>query len=345
MTTEKAGTSADKSCMVTGCAGFVGSHLCEALLARGFGVVGVDNLTTGKTENMRDFLDNPNFSFYRRDIKERGLVTSLRQKHPALRNLFHLAAIVSVAYSVEHPLETMETNYTSSIALYEEASLLEFRSFVYAGSAAEYGNLEKLPLEEQDVSIKENHAGLENLQASPYGQAKYLTSRYIETCEFGSSLRFFNIYGPRQDASSPYSGVISRFVAQALNHECLTVLGSGDQSRDFIYISDAVEAYLAAAGLRNPGDTPLKGIFNVGTQKSTSITDLAALIEKVSGSKAGMCYLPPRKGDIKHSLADVEKLQRLSGFHPRVGLEEGLGSLIAWERLSRERETETGMVG
>ncbi len=331
MTSSEAYSSTPVTCLVTGCAGFVGSHLCEALLDLGHGVVGVDDFFSGKPENMETFRERPAFLFHERDINDSDLLGDLKRRYPELRHFFHLAAVVSVAFSMEHPEETMRTNFTSSIALYEEAMALNFRSFVFAGSAAEYGNLDVLPLGEEAVSIEEATAGLENLQASPYGQSKYLVSRYIETCGFGCSLRFFNIYGPRQDAASQYSGVISRFVSLALRGESLTILGSGEQSRDFIDVSDAVEAYLVAAGMRG-SPPPLSGIYNVGTQKGTTILELAGLIGRITGNENGLCFLPPRAGDIKHSLANVEKLRRETGFEARMGLETGLRRLLDWER-------------
>jgi nucleoside-diphosphate-sugar epimerase len=332
MTSSEAKSTVPATCLVTGCAGFVGSHLCEALLDMGQGVVGVDDFFSGKPENMRTFQRHPAFHFHERDINDPELLRDLKREYPDLCRIFHLAAVVSVAFSMEHPEETMRTNFTSSIALYEEAMALSFRSFVFAGSAAEYGNLDILPLGEEDVSIEEATAGLENLHASPYGQSKYLVSRYFETCGFGSSLRFFNIYGPRQDAASQYSGVISRFMSLALSGESLTILGSGEQSRDFINVSDAVEAYLVAAGMRGRTTPPLCGIYNVGTQKGTSILELAGLIGRITGNMNGLCFLPPRPGDIKHSLANVEKLRRETGFKARVDLETGLRRLLDWER-------------
>ncbi len=332
MTSNMAKSSVPVTCLVTGCAGFVGSHLCEALLALGEGVVGVDDFFSGKPENMSTFRGHPAFHFQERDINDSRLLRDLNRRYPDLCRIFHLAAVVSVPFSMEHPEETMRTNFISSIALYEEAMALNFRSYVFAGSAAEYGNLDTLPLGEEAVSIEEAHAGLENLQASPYGQSKYLVSRYIETCGFGCSLRFFNIYGPRQDAASQYSGVISRFVSLALRGESMTIMGSGEQSRDFIYISDAVESYLVAAGMRGRNSSPLCGIYNVGTQKGTSILELAQRIGRITGNASGLCFLPPRRGDIKHSLANVEKLRLETGYEARVDLETGLRGLLDWER-------------
>lgn len=335
--------SKSSCCLVTGCAGFVGSHLVERLLEMGHFVVGVDNFSTGKPENMDTFLEHQRFQFHMVDINTKMLLRRLKRTHPELNRIFHLAAIVSVPYSVEHPGETMETNFVASVTLFEEAVEMGFTSFVFAGSAAEYGSLQQLPLQEEAVSIKEEQTGLANLQESPYGQAKFLVSRYIESVGFGSSLRFFNIYGPRQDPSSPYSGVISRFVDLALRNEPLTIQGDGGQSRDFIHVSDVVHTYLLAAGLAPTAAgvmAPLKGIFNVGIQSSTTILKLAETIASISGCTAGLVFLDPRPGDIRHSLANIQKLQRATGFTPSVPLEDGLRQLIDWV-ISRQQLEET----
>ncbi|MFW5837707.1 MAG: NAD-dependent epimerase/dehydratase family protein, partial [Desulfovibrionaceae bacterium] len=175
-------------CLVTGCAGFVGSHLAEALLTAGAPVVGVDNFATGHPENMERFRGNPEFTFLERDIRDPGLWDEVLQRLPGLAHVFHLAAVVSVAWSMDHEEETLETNYKTSIQLYNHAVNAGVRSFVFAGSAAEYGDEPRLP-------IKEEYAVEGAIQVSPYGRAKFLASRRIENAGFGCSLRCFNIYG------------------------------------------------------------------------------------------------------------------------------------------------------
>jgi len=305
------------ACLVTGCAGFVGGHLTEALLALGAEVVGVDNLSSGRRENMEGFLNHPKFHFLKRDILETDWLDEARRTLPHFRCVFHLAAVVSVAYSMNHETETLETNYKASIELYNQTVNDGARSFVFAGSAAEYGDEACLP-------IKEEYADNRTIQLSPYGRSKYLASRHIIEAGAGCSLRCFNIYGPRQDPSSPYSGVISRFLLQAARQESLTILGAGDQTRDFIYVSDVVRAYLLAAGLGPAADKPLVGAFNVGSGGRLSIQELASAVNKITGNPAGMTHLPPRPGDVLHSLADVSKLERATGFKTQTTLETGL---------------------
>ncbi|MEM5786681.1 MAG: NAD-dependent epimerase/dehydratase family protein [Syntrophobacteraceae bacterium] len=306
-------------CLITGAAGFVGSHLAQRLLEMGFSVIGVDNFFSGRAANMISFRDHPEFTFRRADIREPDLLKRLKASHPGVCRCFHLAAVVSVPYSVAHPELTMEINHRASLRLMEEADRLEFKSFIFAGSAAEYGDDQRIPLHEDYASEATRHL-------SPYGLSKFLTSRAIANFPRGVSLRFFNIYGPRQDPASPYSGVISRFIDMAGKGSPLTIFGDGFQTRDFIYVSDVVDAYIAAAGLGNEGrkQKAIQGVFNVGTGGSTTVRELATTIIEVCGSRSAIDCLPERPGDIRHSLAAVGKFQEAAGWSAKVSLQEGL---------------------
>lgn len=310
-----------EACVITGVAGFVGSHLAERLLSLGCSVVGVDNFFSGRRENMDGFKDNPAFSFYERSIAEPRLLSQLNENHPGLSTCFHLAAIVSVPYSVEHPEQTMDLNYHSTVSLLAEAQELGFRKFVFAGSAAEYGDDERLPLREEFASEKTRHL-------SPYGRAKFLASQRVGASPIGVALRFFNIYGPRQDPNSPYSGVISRFSDMVRSGRPLTIFGDGQQSRDFVYVSDVVEAYVRAAGLDESGSPLSCGIYNIGSGKSTSILDLAGLIRDLSGCGQPITFQPERAGDIRHSIADSSAFFRAAGWTPSVSLHAGLKTTL-----------------
>lgn len=309
------------TCLVTGCAGFVGSHLSETLLTMDHRVIGIDNFATGKRMNMSGFLAHPGFIFVEGDIRDGERLLSPHVADAPLA-FFHLAAVVSVPYSLDHPQETMAVNYEASRALLRLAERWGTRSFVFAGSAAEYGDVLSLPLSEDAADNSTVHL-------SPYGQAKYLASSAIGTSPIGCSLRCFNIYGPRQDPTSPYSGVISRFMDQALAEQPITVHGDGGQTRDFIFIEDVVAAYLLAGGIS--GDGPCHGIYNLGSETSTSIIDLARLLVRLAGSSSRIIHGEPRAGDIRHSLSDTSRLQAM-GFFPRFSLEEGLGSLLSARR-------------
>ncbi|WP_432736729.1 NAD-dependent epimerase/dehydratase family protein [Maridesulfovibrio sp. FT414] len=310
-----------KTCLVTGCAGFVGSHLTDALLRAGHNVVGVDNFFTGYEHNLAGFRNNPGFEFHKASITDKGLLEQLKGKHPDLDVIFQLAAIVSVPYSVEHPQLTMEVNYEASERMLSSAQRLGISTFVFAGSAAEYGDESRLPVLEEYAD--------QATQLSPYGVAKFKSSALIRNSGFGCSLRFFNIFGPRQDPTSQYSGVISKFVDLGMACKKMVVYGDGKQTRDFIYVDDVVTSYLIAAGLDANGRGPLKGIFNVGTGKCTSVLELAETVADLTCAPKEIEFRPERAGDIKHSYADVSKISR-SGFKAEVTFEGGLSRTLSW---------------
>ncbi len=311
---------ATPACLVTGCAGFVGSHLCEALLGKGCPVVGLDDRSSGRFENMAGFDGRPDFAFYERSILEPGLLDDLKTRHPSLDKIFHLAAIVSAPYSINHAEETFEVNQLATARLHQAAKRLGCGVFVFAGSAAEYGDEVRQPLREEYADATR--------RLSPYGEAKYQASKALERSGYGVSLRFFNIYGPRQDPKSPYSGVISRFIDAVRAGRPMTIFGDGSQTRDFIHVEDAVRCYLLAAGLSGSHE-PLRGIFNAGSQTAVSVAELAGLVARIAGVSFQAEFLPPRPGDILHSLADASKLAQATGFTPKISLVEGLTSLLS----------------
>lgn len=313
-------------CIVTGAAGFVGSHLAERLLSLGCRVIGIDDFSSGCRENMSAFEKQPGFSFHECSVTSPGLLKEMRERHPAAAYCFHLAAIVSVPYSVEHPEETMEVDCHAAVSLLREAEAFGFRRFVFAGSAAEYGDDERLPLREEYASENTRHL-------SPYGRAKYLASAAVASSRIGVALRCFNIYGPRQDPRSPYSGVISRFVDMALQERSYTVFGDGQQTRDFVFVSDVVDAYLCAAGLSGAPPAP-SGVYNVGTGRATSIVELAETISAVEGRHALIEHLPERAGDIRHSVSVPEALEKAAGWRSRVSLADGLKETVSWARTA-----------
>ena len=314
-----------KTCLVTGCAGFIGSHLTHTLLDEGYFVVGVDNCDSGYAHNMAGFIDHERFDFYERSITEPGLLVVLKNMHPALDVIFQLAAVVSVPYSVEHPELTMRVNFKANRDMHDTARKLGVSRFVFAGSAAEYGEEGRLPVKEEYADEVE--------QLSPYGVAKYKSSVYIAESGYGCSLRFFNIFGPRQDPSSQYSGVISRFVDFGLAGKNMVIFGDGEQTRDFLYVSDVVNSYLIAAGLDKQGRGPLTGIYNVGTGKGRSVRELAAVIAGLTSAPDEIDFKPERAGDIKHSRADVSKITA-EGFKAEVSFEDGLARTVEWAKSS-----------
>jgi len=314
-------------CVVTGVAGFVGSHLAERLVNIGCRVVGVDDFSSGREENIRSLKDSDRFALHNLSIRENGLIERLCDLHGNLQFCFHLAAIVSVPYSMSHPDETMDINFRATGALIRDAHRLGFKRFIFAGSAAEYGNDRRLPL-------REAYADGQTVHLSPYGRAKYLASTETAASPLGVALRFFNIYGPRQDPGSPYSGVISRFVDMALERKPLTIFGDGLQTRDFIYVSDVVEAYLAAAGLSMSNPIPPAGIYNVGTGQAVTIRQLADTIMNLAQYSEPVRFLPERPGDISHSLADVHAFETAAGWRAQVPLSSGLRQTLLWAKKS-----------
>jgi UDP-glucose 4-epimerase len=322
------------TCLLTGVAGFIGSHLAEQLLALDHRVVGVDDLSTGRLPNMDSFHAHPGFSFHQRSVVEPGLLTELMWRHQGIRVIFHLAAVVSVPYSLSHPDETMAVNYHATLGLLDEASQHGLDAFLFAGSAAEYGADTRLPL-------REDYADTTTRHLSPYGASKFQASNAVASSlkPRGIALRFFNIYGPRQDPSSPYSGVISRFLELSLRNQAISIFGDGQQTRDFIYVADAVDAYLHAAGLTGktcPAPVP-PGIYNVANGQSTSILELADFIRELTGNHHDPSFAPERPGDIRHSLADIERLQRASDWKPQISLRDGLQRTLVWASKNWER--------
>jgi UDP-glucose 4-epimerase len=283
---------------------------------------------------MATFEHHPGFTFYQRSVTEPGLFAALLRDHPAMLAVFHLAAIVSVPYSVAHPEETLAVNHRATFNLLQDAGRLKGQLFVFAGSAAEYGTEERLPL-------RESYATAATPRLSPYGESKYLASSTVAASlePRGIALRCFNIYGPRQDPSSPYSGVISRFLEQGCTQQALTIHGDGQQTRDFIYVTDVVDAYLHAAGLMgttHPAPVAA-GIYNVATGESTSVLRLAQIIQELTGNHPEPIFLPERPGDIRHSCASIARLQQASGWAPRVALKDGLQRTLEWARTAARR--------
>ncbi len=223
----------------------------------------------------------------------------------------------------------MEVNYHATVRLLREAEQENFRGFVFAGSSAEYGEEQRLPLREEYATENTKHL-------SAYGRSKYLASRAVGVSRCGVALRCFNIYGPRQDPTSPYSGVISRFVSMALSGRPLTIFGDGRQTRDFIYVSDVVEAYMGAASLAGKSSRAGERIYNIGTGKSTSIKLLAETVSNLVTSYDPPVFRSERPGDIRFSVASVEAFRKVAGWEPRVSLREGLGKTIAWARTAGE---------
>ena len=302
--------------LVTGGAGFIGSHIAETLVKRGDDVRVLDNLSTGKMENLAGIAGK--FEFVEGDIRD---LETCRRAVEGVRTVFHEAALASVARSVEDPLLANAINVTGTLNLLVAAHAAGVRSFVLASSSAVYGDDPAMPKVE----------GREGRPLSPYGASKLFDEKYAQAFHIlhgmnTVSLRYFNVFGPRQDPFSEYSAVIPLFVTKILLGERPTIFGDGEQSRDFIYVEDVVRANLAAAG-----STAAAGeAFNVACGTGTTVNGLLAAVNAVLGTRVEARYAAPRPGDILHSTADISKARRLTGFAPGRSFMDGLRATVDW---------------
>ena len=310
--------------MVTGGAGFIGSHITERLVREGHDVRVVDSFRTGKRTNLDVASSLGNVEIVEADVRDAPQLDSLMD---GVDVVFHQAAVVSVPYSVEHPQETHDVNLQGTLNVLFAARRRGVKRIVFAGSAAAYGDDPELPKRESMFPAP----------SSPYGVEKLASERYLAACAplYGVetvTLRYFNVFGPRQDPSSPYSGVISIFVERALRGDRVTVYGDGTQSRDFVFVEDVVEANLRAA--TTPGVSGR--VYNVATGNETTVNELAAMLGRVVGRELAVAYEPRRPGDILKSLADIGRARADLGYAPRIGIEAGLERLVAHVRAERD---------
>ncbi|MGC2446830.1 MAG: SDR family oxidoreductase [Candidatus Sulfotelmatobacter sp.] len=306
--------------LITGIAGFIGSSLARALVARGEQVRGVDNLATGKRENIREILN-------RIDFREADLL-DLDAMHKACTDVdfvFHEAAIPSVPKSVLDPLGSNRANVDGTVNLLIAARDAKVKRVVYAASSSAYGDTPTLPKREE----------MRPDPISPYAVAKlasehYMVSFYrcyqLETV----CLRYFNVFGPRQDPSSPYSGVLAKFITLMLRGEQPTMFGDGEQSRDFTYIDNVVEANLLAC--KAPVAKVAGQVLNTATGRRVTLNETFKLLQGMTSYKGQPQYGPERGGDIKHSLADISRAEAALGYKPKVDFEEGLRRTVEWYR-------------
>lgn len=303
-------------CLVTGGAGFIGSHIAEALLDRGCRVTVLDNLSTGKMENMEDFIDRIDFV--------EGSVTDLETVEECCRDIdviFHQAALASVPRSVADPIASNLNNVDGTLNVLWAAKEAGVGRVVYAASSSAYGDTEQLPKREEMPARPQ----------SPYAITKYAGELYCEVFQriYGLStvgLRYFNVFGPRQDPMSQYAAVIPIFITHLLRGEQPTIHGDGEQSRDFTYIDNVVSANMLAATAQDPGGRTM----NVACGERATLNELYALIREEIGSDIEPIHGPPRPGDVKHSLADIDLADRVLGYRPLVDFREGLQATVRW---------------
>lgn len=305
--------------LVTGGAGFIGSHLCGRLLEEGHSVLCLDDLSSGKEENVATPLKHPKFSFVKGSVREFSLLKDLLCDSE-IEFVFHEAAKTSVPESIRNPEETEEVNVKGTLNLLNACRECGAKKAVLASSAAVYGDSpEKIKFEAQPPKPK-----------SPYAESKLRNEK--DAAAFTKKglpvvcLRYFNVYGPRQDPESQYASVVPKFISNAVRGKPIQVFGDGKQTRDFVFVDDVVEANLLAMGSgKADGKT-----FNIASGSETTILDLAQSVIKLTRSKSKLEFQKDRPGDIKHSLASVALAKETIGFKPKTSLEEGLKKTVDW---------------
>lgn len=308
--------------LITGGAGFIGSHIAERFIRDGHQVVILDNLSTGNISNLSSFRDK--LEFHRGDIRNLSLLEELCI---GCDIVYHQAAVVSVPYSVRYPQETHDVNIQGTLNVLLAAKEAKAKRVVFACSAAIYGEDPILPKLETMSPSPISPYGIEKITGEYY--CKAFSKLYgLETV----ALRYFNVFGPRQDPTSPYSGVISIFVDRLLSNEQAVVFGDGEQFRDFVYVENVVDANVLA-GTRPEA---VGQAYNVGLGKKTSLNDLLAILSKINQREFKAKYEDARAGDIRESVANIEKISTELGYNPQVSVEEGLKELIKYEESLRK---------
>jgi len=310
--------------LITGAAGFIGSSLARALLQRGEQVRGLDNFSTGKRENLADL---GRMDFYEASLLDMPAVAAACRD---VDYIFHEAAIPSVPKSVADPAGSNRANVEGTVNLLIAARDAKVKRVVYAGSSSIYGESPTLP----------KHEGMPPDPISPYAVSKlagelYMASFYrvygLETV----TLRYFNVFGPHQDAGSQYSGVLAKFIMLMLRGEQPTIFGDGEQSRDFTYIDNVVAANLLACSA--PAAQVAGRVMNTATGSRITLNETFEILKQMTGYSGTADHGPERKGDIKHSLADISLAEKLMGYKPVLGFKEGLSRTVAWYRTQTSK--------
>jgi len=312
--------------LITGIAGFIGSTLAHELVAQGHEVRGIDNLSTGTLDNIAEVRDS--IDFEQADLQD---AAAMRAACDGVDFVLHQAALASVPRSVKDPVTSHESNINGTLTLLLAARDANVKRIVYAASSSAYGDQPTQPKQE-DMQL---------MPLSPYAVQKLTCEYYIQSFYRaygleGICLRYFNIFGPRQAADSPYSGVIAQFTYRMMAGETPTIFGDGLTSRDFNYVDNAVSANLLAC--KAPSTVATGRVFNVGTGKAHTLNEVYATIAEHLGFSAAAKYGPERVGDIKHSLANIERAQKELGYQPKVHFHDGLKKTVDWYVSENEKK-------
>ncbi len=311
--------------LITGIAGFIGSSIAHALVAQGHEVRGVDNLSTGRMENLAAIRDAVDFQLA--DIQD---ANAMRSACEGTDFVIHQAALASVPRSVKDPLTSHESNINGTLNVLLAARDANVKRVVYAASSSAYG----------DQPTQPKHEEMSPAPLSPYAVQKLTCEYYIQAfCKVygmeGICLRYFNIFGPRQAADSPYSGVIAQFIYKMMAGETPTINGDGSVSRDFTFVANAVNANLQACVA--PSSVANGRVFNVGTGHSHSLIELYATLAEILHSSSKPLFGPARTGDVQHSLASIDRARKELGYEPQADFRSGLEKTVEWYLAEKER--------
>lgn len=316
----------NKTILITGAAGFIGSNLTEYFLSENYKVKGLDNFATGHPHNIEPFLNHPNFSFIEGDIRS---IETCKNAVEGVEGVLHQAALGSVPRSIHDPITTNAVNVDGFLNMLVASKDAGVKRFVYAASSSTYGDSEALPKTE-DVIGK---------PLSPYAITKYVNELYasIFSKTYGLEtigLRYFNVFGRRQDPKGAYAAVIPKFVMQLMNHESPTINGNGTYSRDFTYIDNVIQMNELALNTNNP--EAINSVYNTAFGDRTNLTEMSALLKKYLGEfdpsilNVPIIYGKERIGDIPHSLASIEKAKKLLEYEPKYSFAAGLKEAVNW---------------
>jgi UDP-N-acetylglucosamine 4-epimerase len=315
-----------KTILITGGAGFIGSNLCEHFLNRGYTVQVLDNFSTGYRHNINDYLNHPHFSLIEGDIRN---LKDCKKATNGVDYVLHQAALGSVPRSINDPITTNEVNVTGFLNMLVASRDAKIQRFVYAASSSTYGDSESLPKVEDKIGNP----------LSPYAITKYVNELYADIfCKtYGLEcigLRYFNVFGRRQDPKGAYAAVIPKFVMQFMAHESPVINGLGDFSRDFTYVDNVIHMNELAMLTDNPN--AINTVYNTAVGDRTNLKELVGYLKEILAgndsaiSKVEIKYGPNRAGDIPHSLASIEKAERLLGYKPSHKIKEGLKAAVSW---------------